>query len=208
MKGATRIQPKRNSTDEQHHRRGSDDSYGGVHVTPVGLHIPTELPYTLWEKAGFRISAVANSSTWCLGDWLVYGQSRYTDRYRKAIDAIGLDYQTLRNYAWVSRRVELSRRRDGLSFQHHAEVAALPPEEQDYWLDQAQQNKWPRNQLRQNLAASRREKSDDRREQVSLELKLTADRIARYQEVAGHSKISLESWIVEQLDTAAAAFLD
>ncbi|MFD0884580.1 LmbU family transcriptional regulator [Streptosporangium algeriense] len=176
-------------------------------MTPVGLRIPAELPYELWEKAGFRISAVANSSTWCLGDWLVYGRSRYTDRYRKAIEAIGLDYQTLRNYAWVSRRVDLSRRRDGLSFQHHAEVAALPPEEQDHWLDQAQRNGWTRSRLRQNLAALRQEKPEAGGKRVSLELRLGADRIARYREVAGQSQTSLESWIVEQLDTAAAAFL-
>jgi hypothetical protein len=41
------------------------------------------------------------------------------------IVATGLDYQTLRNYAAVARRFELSRRRDNLSFHHHAELCAL-----------------------------------------------------------------------------------
>ena len=43
-----------------------------------------------------------------------------------------LDYQTLRNYAWVARRFAMSRRRDTLSFGHHAEVPALPEPEQGY----------------------------------------------------------------------------
>lgn len=34
----------------------------------------------------------------------------------------------------VASRLETSRRRDVLSFSHHQEVAALPPEEQDRWL--------------------------------------------------------------------------
>jgi hypothetical protein len=38
---------------------------------------------------------------------------------------------------WVASRFELSRRRDNLSFSHHREVAALPPEEADDLLDRA-----------------------------------------------------------------------
>jgi hypothetical protein len=41
------------------------------------------------------------------------------------------------NYAWVARRFAMSRRRDTLSFGHHAEVAALPEPEQDFWLREA-----------------------------------------------------------------------
>src|SRR5947199_7344757 len=50
-------------------------------VTRVGLAIPTGLTYDGWEKAGRRLSTVADSSTWCIGDWVVYGQTRYVDRY-------------------------------------------------------------------------------------------------------------------------------
>ena len=49
-----------------------------------------------------------------------------------------LDYQTLRNYAWVARRFPAGRRRAGVSFAHHAEVARLPEPEQDYWLRRAE----------------------------------------------------------------------
>ncbi len=34
--------------------------------------------------------------------------------------------------------IEFSRRRENLSFGHHANVAALEPPEQDYWLDNAE----------------------------------------------------------------------
>jgi hypothetical protein len=37
----------------------------------------------------------------------------------------------------------MSRRRDTLSFGHHAEVATLSEPEQDYWLRKAEEHRWP-----------------------------------------------------------------
>jgi hypothetical protein len=45
---------------------------------------------------------------------------------KEGIELSGLDYQTVRNDSMVARGFEMSRRRDNLSFQHHAEVCALP----------------------------------------------------------------------------------
>ena len=74
--------------------------------------------------------------------WLVYGESQFKDRYEEAIRRTSLNYQTLRNYTWVARRFDLSRRRDNLSFGHHAEVAALDPPEQEFWLRKAEKYGW------------------------------------------------------------------
>jgi hypothetical protein len=58
---------------------------------------------------------------------------------RKAIvkteDWEGPKYQTCRNAASIANAFELSRRRDNLTFKHHAEVAALSPDEADALLD-------------------------------------------------------------------------
>jgi hypothetical protein len=186
-------------TAQQHHQTARS----GVLVTRVGLQIPAALSYDTWESAGRRISAVANSSAWCLGDWLIYGQWRYTDRYRRAVDVVGLDYQTLRNYAWVARRFEVSRRRDTLSFNHHAEVASLPPHEQDYWLNRAHESGWSRNHLRANVRAAREEEPAAARKTASVGIQLTPERIARYRAAAERSERSLESWMVDRLDLAA-----
>ncbi|MFE0425013.1 LmbU family transcriptional regulator, partial [Streptomyces sp. NPDC058953] len=119
-----------------------------VLTTNVGLQIPAGLAFEEWERAGRQLSGIVNSSSWWLGDWLVYGKDHYSDRYERGIRAAGLQYQTLRNYAWVSRRFDVVRRRAGLSFQHHAELAPLPVEEQDVWLDRAEQQGWTTKQLR------------------------------------------------------------
>jgi hypothetical protein len=42
------------------------------------------------------------------------------------------------NMAYVAGRFAPERRRAELSFSHHAEVAALAPDEQEEWLDRAQ----------------------------------------------------------------------
>ncbi|MEI5097739.1 LmbU family transcriptional regulator [Streptomyces sp. PmtG] len=85
---------------------------------------------------------------------MIYGESSYSSHYREAIERTGLDYKTLRNYAWVARRFEHHRRREVLSFAHHAEVARLPTPEQDYWLRKAEQRSWSRNELRRQVRTS------------------------------------------------------
>ena len=172
-------------------------------VTRVGLRIPKALDYHAWQQAGLRISRIADASAWCLGDWLVYGQSRHPDRYREAISVAHLDYQTLRNYAWVARTFELGRRRDRLSLQHHAEVASLPPAEQDRWLDLAEKSGWSRNELRRNIRADR--DGNGQLEGDSLvRLRPPAEHVAAWREAAERMSQNLEEWIITTLDDRAA----
>jgi len=48
-----------------------------------------------------------------------------------------------------------------LTFAHHAEVASLNPEDQDYWLDLAEENNWSCKELRRQIRESKIERSDD-----------------------------------------------
>lgn len=129
-------------------------------VRKTGMIFPETLSERSWERIGSSLRELSNSSAWWLGDWLVFGEAAYGwRRYREAIERTGLDYQTLRNYAWVARRFEHDRRRDTLSFAHHAEVTRLSPPEQDYWLRRAEQRKWSRNELRRAVRAGLAEQS-------------------------------------------------
>ncbi len=65
-------------------------------ITRVGLVMPTNLNYDDWKQAGPKLFRIANSSAWCLGDWLAYGQQRFHNRYKRAAEEAGLDTQTLR----------------------------------------------------------------------------------------------------------------
>ncbi len=129
-------------------------SQGAAILPRTGLNLPSSLSFENWLRIGEVLSTVRTSSAWCLGDWLIYGEMAYTGRYRDAIKQTSLDYQTLRNYAWVARRFSLSRRRDALSFGHHAEVASLSEPEQDFWLRKAETLGWSTSRLRREVRSS------------------------------------------------------
>ena len=90
-----------------------------------------------WVRQGRWLGALGRASGWWLGDWLRYGNARYGERYRAAARVTGYDVQSLMNMAYVAGRFDVTRRREDLSFSHHAEVASLPAEEQDRWLERA-----------------------------------------------------------------------
>lgn len=187
----------------------------------TGLRLPRRLSFEAWLALGRQLSIVADSSAWCLGDWLIYGENVYPGRYRYAIERTSLDYKTLRNYAWVARRFPVSRRRDMLSFGHHAEVAGLPQPEQDYWLRKAEEFGWSRNQTRREVRASLMERKcaadggtvpsaeragDDTsvtRQAPSILLEFTADQFEACREAASQQGCSVQEWAVLTLCRAA-----
>ena len=63
---------------------------------------------------------------WWVGDGLAFGEKKkWGETYDEAMTLFGCECQTLRDACYVSRNVQLSRRRDKLSFSHHREVAKL-----------------------------------------------------------------------------------
>jgi hypothetical protein len=178
-----------------------------VVMTRVGLQITQQLTFDTWELAGHRLSGVVDSSTWCLGDWLVYGKRTFPDRYHHAIRTAGLQYQTLRNYAWVSRRFSLDRRRSTLTFQHHAEVASLPTDEQNWWLDQAEEGMWTTKQLRNQIRAERNALQPAAKNAIAttaiVHIPIESSRLPSWQKAAQSVGINLDEWVMATLDRAA-----
>ena len=124
--------------------------------TPTApLHVRQGMTFRDWVTVGKRLASVSSASTWALGDWLLFGERTFGHRYRAALEVTNLDYQTLRNYAWVAGSFAPPRRRGELSFQHHAEVAAMAEVEQDIWLQRAINGCWSRNELRRRIKRHR-----------------------------------------------------
>ncbi|MYV79170.1 hypothetical protein GT352_35440 [Streptomyces sp. SID1046] len=128
----------------------------GVQFHKSGLSFTSKQSVNMWEQVGTGLLSFADSSTWWVADWLVYGESEFQDRYHEAVKRTSLSYQTLRNYTWVARKFPLTRRRQNLSFSHHLEVVALDEPEQDYWLRKAEAMGWSRNKLRGEVRSSLR----------------------------------------------------
>jgi len=201
-----------------------------VHTS--GMVFPQNLSERSWERIGANLRELTNSSAWWLADWLIFGETAYGwRRYREAVERTGLDYQTLRNYAWVARRFEHHRRRDSLSFAHHAEVTRMSPPEQDYWLRQAERLKWSRNELRRSVRASLAEQADRadaasgggtvvddepgvtqlvesaevdqrRRKVTTLTIELSTGQLDHFSKLAAANGLPVDKWVAQVLDAA------
>ena len=177
-----------------------------AHRTPAkGLGLRAGMSFDAWVRAGRRIDQVANAATWARGDWLVFGERAYGPRYKEALRTIPLDYQTLRNYAWVARRFPPQRRHPGLSFQHHAELASLPEAEQDLWLGRAARLGWSRNELRTKLAEQRRGRNEAAPPAVAMSVLVPAERQKRWRRAAELAEQALPEWMIAVADAAADA---
>jgi hypothetical protein len=177
----------------------------GARPLSVGLRFSGRLSFEQWCEVGRRVGVRANASMWWLGDWLVYGERAYGARYLGALAVTGLDYQTLRNYATVARRFAVSRRREGLSFHHHAEVCSLTDEEQDRWLDRAAAAGWSRNELRRRLRAVRN--PAELEPALPVRLAVAPERVERWRHAAELSDCTLAVWAAATLDEAANRLL-
>jgi hypothetical protein len=162
-----------------------------------------------WAAVGRRLSHVSSRATWALGDWLLFGERAYGTRYRTAVEATNLDYQTLRNYAWVAGSFAPHRRRPELSFQHHAELAALPEIEQDLWLNRAVGEGWSRNELRRRVRAKRDGTDPEAtRPALVVRVELSLEDELRWRQAADSTKMDLTAWLRTVADLAAEAALE
>ena len=136
-----------------------DDPYYPPHDDDARrrLVLPEDMPLAEWRAVGRRLAAAERSVMWWIGDWWAFGEARYGARKAlvTAPDWDGPRFGTIANAARVARCFTTSRRHEVLTFQHHAEVAALPAEEADALLDKAEAEGWSTRALRAEVSKRR-----------------------------------------------------
>jgi hypothetical protein len=95
--------------------------------------------------------AINNGSRWWIADLHEFVELRHGEYVAQVMEATGLAPQTIENIVSVGRRVPPSRRRLGVSFSAHAEVASLPPNDQRHWLKVVAEERLTRVELRARL---------------------------------------------------------
>jgi hypothetical protein len=120
-------------------------------VTPVSWQPGHAISLSQWVADGQRLGAIGRGVNWWLGDWLRFGNLKFGERYVRASRITGYDVQTLMNMVYVATRFDSDRRRERLSWSHHAELAALGPEEQEEWLTRAENERLSVRDLRAEL---------------------------------------------------------
>jgi hypothetical protein len=127
--------------------------------TPTGLIIHSRVTFEQWQLLGEYLYMLTRAIQWAIGDWILYGEAQYGEMYAQALEETDYSLSTLQNITYVARAFESSRRRENLSFTHHAEVAGLPADVADHLLDECEEpikdgkrprsTGWLREQVRQ-----------------------------------------------------------
>lgn len=111
--------------------------YSSFKFQRCGMIVIGNPTFEEWEETGKILGIAEKSVLFWIGDWLNYGEHKWGEMYAQALDKTDFDYQTLKDAKWVANRVELSLRKDNLTFNHHKEVASLNTEKQKEFLDLA-----------------------------------------------------------------------
>ena len=122
---------------------------GSVQATKTGLVFSNEMSYDDWQLIGNQLQNMEASIHWWIGDWLNFGEKEYGEMYSQVFDETGIrmNYKTMANDKYVAGAIEVSRRRETLSWSHHADVANLEPPEQDELLDKAEREEWTHKEM-------------------------------------------------------------
>ena len=134
----------------------------GVRLDDTGLVITGPVSYRDWAALGPAISSARRVMTWALGDWMLYGESAWGEKYTQALDQTGYSMGALVTIASVCSRIPPAQRKAALSFEHHRTVAYLPVDERPKWLAKAEDSGWTREELRERIMQARGEEREPR----------------------------------------------
>jgi len=120
----------------------------------TGLIISEDTTIQEWQELGQSLKKIEGAVQFWIGDWARFGEKKgfYTDSkvYDQLEEITGLERHTLQNYKGVAELTS-SRRREDLSFSHHAEVAKLNPDKQEFFLNKAVEEKLSVRDLRREI---------------------------------------------------------
>lgn len=119
---------------------------------PTSLVLDPGIAFDEYLEVCAALGAIARGHQWWIGDALVDGEERFGEEFAQGEGELGLEPRTAANYRWVAASVEASRRREDLSWSHHAEVARLAPADQRRMLKWAADTGATVRQLRDAVA--------------------------------------------------------
>lgn len=121
-------------------------------ITPTGIEFHQDLDFDEWNDLGQKLAPIGKSIGFIIGDWINHGEKRYGEKYDEALAKTGMAYQTLMNFAHVSRKVGIYLRKENLDWSQHATVAKLKTdEEKEFWLKMAEKHDLSVRRLRKSI---------------------------------------------------------
>ncbi len=182
----------------------------GVIPSRTGLHIPEGLTFEQWEGVGKRLYHMIEATLFAVGDWLQYGEFRYGEKYRAALEQFEVTYGQARTLAYVAGNVPPTVRRADLSWTHHRIVAKLLPAEQAAWLERASTEQLSTRELVErlsprgdNLGTGEEQPALPPRLATQVHLSPAPEQLQRWQVAAERDGLGVVEWATVTLDEAA-----
>jgi hypothetical protein len=122
-------------------------------LTPTSLDLSSRPDTSIEEctQLAALFGSLNHASRWWIADLHEFTEQRHGEYVAQVMEATKLSAQTVENIVSVGKRVPRSRRRDGVSFSSHAEVASLEPNEQRHWLKVAYDENLTKAELRSRI---------------------------------------------------------
>jgi len=111
-----------------------------------------------WMSVFQALKQVEGCVQFWIGDCLAYRQQKW-GMYDDIAEETGYADRTLRLVKETAEKIESGRRLPELSFSHHVEVASLPPEKQELFLNKAVEENLSVRELREEIRRDKVEKS-------------------------------------------------
>lgn len=128
---------------------------GALTSTSLDLSSRPDLSYEQCEAIAAFFGHVHDASRWWVFDLLLQIEMRHGELVAQAAEATGLRPQSIENGMSIARRIPKSRRREGVTFSTHGEIAALSPNDQKHWLKVADEERLTKAELRARIKAER-----------------------------------------------------
>ena len=128
---------------------------GTIHLSRLGVQFDGDVPEDAVDELMRNAGSAARGCHFIVGDAINYANGKYGEKYDRWMQLTGLEYQTLMNLTSIARKIEFSRRRENLTFEHHKLVARLDPTEQTRWLDMAEREGFSKRRLAKSLLFGR-----------------------------------------------------
>lgn len=172
-------------------------------LTPRTMNLPADIDYDRYESLGAFLGEFKSRVNFYLGDWLIFGEGTFAERWSQACEATGLAEQTLLRIMAVCRNVPAARRRDALSFSVHAAVQSQDVRSQNLWLKRAEQHGWGYAELRKAMQAARHDEKPPLFDDEPGGDDVIVDRVVEVARlIVSHAEIAGENVIIRRDDYA------